>query len=78
MAYRQSLMKYAEKYGISQISRKCNKSRPESLYRVMRKMGMFPEEKPKKSYSPKPYKQMTHPGERVQIDVADPSLHTPP
>ena len=56
--------------------------RPESLFRVMRKMGMFPPEKPKKDYKPKPYEQMTHPGERVQIDVkvvprrciADPEL----
>ena len=135
MVYRQSLMKYAEKYGVSRASRKYNKSRsyiyfwkarwdgsaeslacrskrphshpnqhqpeeiklicdmrrrnpklglielwsrlqergysrrPESLYRVMRKMGMFPAEKPKKSYKPKPYEQMTHPGERVQVDV---------
>ena len=28
MAYRQSLMKYAEKYGVSRASRKYNKSRP--------------------------------------------------
>ena len=135
MVYRQSLMKYAEKYGVSRASRKYNKSRsyiyfwkarwdgsaeslacrskrphshpnqhkpeeirlicdmrrrnpklglielwsrlqergysrrPESLYRVMRKLGMFPAEKPKKSYKPKPYEQMTHPGERVQVDV---------
>lgn len=135
MAYRQSLMKYAEKYGVSRASRKYNKSRsyiyfwkqrwdgsvaslacqsrrphshpnqhteaerklirdmrrrnptlgmielwhrlrqrgytrcPESLFRVMRKMGLFPAEKPKKTYKPKPYEQMTHPGERIQIDV---------
>ena len=42
---------------------------PESLFRVMRKMGLFPAEKPKKTYKPKPYEQMTHPGERVQVDV---------
>ena len=119
MAYRQSLMKYAEKYGVSRASRKYNKSRsyiyfwkqrwdgsvaslacqsrrphshpnqhteaelklirdmrrrnptlgmielwhrlrqrgytrcPESLFRVMRKMSMFPPEKPKKAYKPK-------------------------
>ena len=55
---------------------------PESLFRVMRKMGLFPAEKPKNTYKPKPYEQMTHPGERVQIDVkvvprkciADPEL----
>ena len=28
MAYRRSLMKYAEKYGVSRASRKYNKSRP--------------------------------------------------
>ena len=135
MKYRQSLMKYAEKYGIARASRKYNKSRsyiyfwkqrwdgsaaslacqsrrphshpnqhteaelkligdmrrrnptlgmielwhrlrqrgytrcPESLFRVMRKIGLFPAEKPKKTYKPKPYEQMTHPGERVQVDV---------
>jgi len=42
---------------------------PESLFRVMRKMGMFPAEKPKKVYKPKPYEQMTYPGQRVQVDV---------
>ena len=43
---------------------------------------MFPDPKPKKTYKPKPYEQMTHPGERVQVDVkvvprsciADPEL----
>ena len=148
MAYRQSLMKYTEKYGVSRASRKYNKSRsyiyfwkqrwdgsvaslacqsrrphshpnqhteaelklirdmrrrnptlgmvelwhrlrqrgytrrPESLFRIMRKMGMFPPEKPKKTYKPKPYEQMTYPGQRVQVDVkvvpraciADPEL----
>jgi transposase InsO family protein len=56
--------------------------RPESLFRVMRKMGMFPQETPKNHYTPKPYEQMTYPGQRVQIDVkvvphrciADPEL----
>ena len=148
MTYRQSLMKYAEKYGVSRASRKYNKSRsyiyfwkarwdgsveslacqsrrphshprqhteaelklirdmrrrnprlglielwhrlklrgytrrPESLFRVMRKLGMFPQEKKKKPYKPKPYQQMTYPGQRVQVDVkvvprrciADPEL----
>ena len=135
MKYRQSLICYAEKFGVSRASRKYNKSRsyiyfwkarydgtltslacrskrphshpnqhteseftliqnmrrrnpqlgivelwhrlrqrgyqrcPESLFRVMRKMGMFPEPKPIKKYHPKPYEQMTHPGERIQIDV---------
>ena len=42
---------------------------PESLFRVMRRLGMFPPEKPKKDYKAKPYEQMTHPGERIQVDV---------
>ena len=149
MAYRQSLMKYTEKYGVSRASRKYNKSRsyiyfwkqrwdgsvaslacqsrrlhshpnqhteaelklmrdmrrrnpelgmielwhrlwqrgytrrPESLFRIMRKMGMFPPEKLKKTYKPKPYEQMTYSGQRVQVDVkvvpraciADPERH---
>ena len=119
MKYRQSLMKYAEKYGVARASRKYNKSRsyiyywrqrwdgsvaslacqsrrphshpnqhteaelkligdmrrrnptlgmielwhrlrqrgdtrcPESLFRVMRKMGLFPAEKPKKNVQTK-------------------------
>ena len=148
MAYRQSLMKYAEKYGVSKASRKYNKNRsyiyfwkarwdgsaaslacrsrkphshpnqhteaelklikdmrrrnptlgmvelwhrlkqrgytrrPESLFRVMRRLGMFPDTNPKTQYKPKLYEQMTYPGQRVQIDVkvvplrciADPEL----
>ena len=148
MAYRQSLMKYAEKYGVSRASRKYNKSRsyiyfwkarwdgtaeslacqsrrphshpnqhteaelklirdmrrrnpslgmvelwhrlcqrgytrrPESLFRVMRKLGLFPSKETKPVYRPKPYQQMTYPGQRIQVDVkvvprrciADPEL----
>ena len=148
MRFRQSLLEYAQKYGVSRASRKYNKSRsyiyfwkarydgtkeslaaqsrrphshpnqhspeelklirdmrrrnpklgmiefwsrlrqrgysrrPESLLRVMRKLGMFPTKKPHKSYQPKPYEQMSYPGQRVQIDVkvvpraciADPEL----
>jgi len=135
MKYRQSLMKYTVKYGVSRASRKYNKCRsyiyfwlsrydgtieslacrsrrphshpnqhteaeiklirdmrrrnprlgmielwhrlrkrgytrrPESLYRVMKRLGMFPAAKQKKRYIPKPYEQMTYPGQRVQIDV---------
>lgn len=43
--------------------------RPESLFRVMRKMGMFPAPKQQKPYKPKPYEQMSYPGQRVQVDV---------
>ena len=41
-----------------------------SLYRVMQKLGIY-EKTPskKKVYEPKEYEQMTHPGERIQIDV---------
>lgn len=41
-----------------------------SLYRVMQRLGIY-EKTPskKKKYIPKPYEQMTHPGERIQIDV---------
>ena len=148
MKYRQSLMKYAEKYGVSRASRKYNKARsyiyfwkarwdgtveslccqsrrqhshpnqhteeelklirdmrrrtptlglpelwyrlckrgytrrPESLFRVMRRLELLPTPKPKKVYTPKPYEQMTYPGQRVQVDVkvvprsciADPEL----
>ena len=35
----------------------------------MRKLGMFPQERKKTAYTPKPYQQMTRPGERVQVDV---------
>ena len=54
----------------------------ESLYRVMKREGMMPQRKKTKKYTPKPYEQMSHPGERIQIDVkvvprkcvADPEL----
>ena len=148
MAYRQSLMKYAEKYGVSRASRKYNKSRsyiyfwrarwngtpeslecrsrrprshpnqhteaemklirdmrrrnpnlgmvelwhrlrqrgytrrPESLFRVMRKLGLFSPKEKKTACKPKPYQQMSYPGQRIQVDVkvvprrciADPEL----
>ena len=41
----------------------------ESLYRVMKREGLMPQKKKVKKYVPKPYEQMTHLGERVQIDV---------
>ena len=148
MAYRQSLMKYAERHGVKQAGRRYNKSRsyiyfwkarwdgtveslacqsrrphrhpnqhteaelklirdmrrrnprlgmvelwhrlrqrgytrrPESLFRVMKKLGLFPPQRKKAVYSPKSYEQMTYPGQRVQVDVkvvprrciADPEL----
>ena len=41
----------------------------ESLYRALKRNGMMPQKKKVKTYIPKPYEQMTHPGERIQIDV---------
>ena len=135
MKYRQSLMKYAEKYGVSRASRKYNKGRSyiyfwrnrwdgtveslgcqsrrphshprqhtdeelklirdmrrrnpklgltelwyrlkkrgysrtvESLFRCMRREGLIKPTTVKKRRPSKPYEKMTHPGERVQIDV---------
>ena len=135
MKYRQSLMKYAEKYGVSRASRKYNKGRSyiyfwrsrwdgtveslgcqsrrphshprqhteeelklirdmrrrnpklgltelwhrlrkrgysrtvESLFRCMRREGLIKPTIVKKRRQSKPYEKMTHPGERVQIDV---------
>ncbi|MGO5027811.1 DDE-type integrase/transposase/recombinase [Candidatus Agathobaculum pullicola] len=43
--------------------------RPESLFRVMRKLGLFPDASKKKVYKQKAYEQMTYPGQRVQVDV---------
>ena len=41
-----------------------------SLYRVMQRIGIYKKTpSKKKEYEPKPYEQMTHPGERIQIDV---------
>ena len=45
------------------------KRRPESLYRVLKRLGLLTEKAEKKKRVVKPYEQMTHPGERVQIDV---------
>lgn len=41
-----------------------------SLYREMQRLGIYKKSpSKKKEYEPKPYEQMTHPGERVQVDV---------
>lgn len=39
------------------------------LYRVLRRMDLVPVKQPNPKYIPKPYEQMTYPGQRVQIDV---------
>ena len=41
-----------------------------SLYRIMQRLCIYNKAPSKKKrYIPKPYEQMTHPGERIQIDV---------
>lgn len=42
---------------------------PESLYRMLKRLGALPEKSKKQAYKPKPYEQMTYPGQRIQIDV---------
>ncbi len=39
------------------------------LYRFLRKRGQTAVKLPNPKYTPKPYEQMTYPGQRVQIDV---------
>ena len=40
------------------------------MYRVMQRLDIYKKApSKKKKYIPKPYQQMTHPGERIQIDV---------
>ena len=41
----------------------------ESLWRVLRREGLAEKAKPQNHYRPKPYEQMDHPGQRIQIDV---------
>ncbi len=49
---------------------------------LMRKLGLFSPKEKKPAYKPKPYQQMTYPGQRIQVDVkvvprhciADPEL----
>ena len=43
--------------------------RPESLFRLMRRLGLLKKPKQKKKQPAKPYEQMQRPGQRVQIDV---------
>ena len=40
-----------------------------SMCRAIRRMQLGSTEKPRKGYKPKPYEQMTYPGQKVQIDV---------
>lgn len=39
------------------------------LYRFLKKQGIMAQKLPNPRYVPKPYEQMSHPGQRIQIDV---------
>lgn len=39
------------------------------LYRILRRQNQMPVKPPNPKYFPKPYEQMRHPAQRVQIDV---------
>lgn len=39
------------------------------LYRFLKKQGFMSQKLPNPKYVPKPYEQMTYPGQRIQIDV---------
>lgn len=43
--------------------------RPESLFRLMKRLHLSGQVPVRKKYVPKPYEQMSYPGERIQIDV---------
>ena len=40
-----------------------------SLFRVMRKLGLYRKKSKNPKYIPKPYEKATFPGQKVQIDV---------
>ena len=45
--------------------------RPESLFRVMRKLGLFPSKEKKPAYKPKPYQHITRPGRHTGVEVGE-------
>ncbi len=61
------------KFGLTELWHRLRNNgytrRPESLYRVMKKLGLLPNKPKPPKHKPKPYEQITHPGERVRIDV---------
>ena len=70
MAYKQSLMNtQRNQHTEAELKLIRDMRHPESLWRVMRKLGMITPKEKKKAYTPKPYQQMTYPGQRVQVDV---------
>jgi transposase InsO family protein len=61
------------KLGLNELwHRACTRGyrrRPESMFRLMRWLGLMSAKPQKKKYRPKPYEQMQYPGQRIQIDV---------
>jgi transposase InsO family protein len=53
----------------SRLKKRGYTRRLESLYQVMKKLGLLPSKPEKQKRIVKPYEQMTHAGERVQVDV---------
>lgn len=50
----------------SRLKKRGYTRRPESLYRVVKKLGMLPSKPKEENRIVKPYEQMTHAGERVR------------
>ena len=55
-------------FWVKLMQRGYNRSIP-GLYRFLKKQGLTAVKPPNPKYVPKPYEQMDHPGERIQIDV---------
>lgn len=47
----------------------CDTGPWDDLFRILRGLGLPPSAPKEESYKPKPYEQMTYPGQRVQVDV---------
>ena len=55
-------------FWVKLMQRGYNRSIP-GLYRFLKKQGLTAVKPPNPKYVPKPYEQMDHPGQRIQIDV---------
>ena len=47
----------------------CDTGPWDDLFRILRRLGLSPSAPKEESYKPKPYEQMTYPGQRVQVGV---------
>ena len=70
MAYRQSLMKYTEKYGVSRASRKYNKSRSYIYFWKQRWDGSVA------SLACQPRRPHSHPNQHTEADQKSRKKHT--